>query len=172
MSPSLNKLFNSIDCQAVISTLMRHAVSKDDEQMIDDLRILENTLHTRHFRNALKVKLLVCMRALSVSLFVYFVYFVYTFKVLYFFIRSFSLNLPIFHFLVCFLHSPYTIFSFLIFYVFLIFYFFSATVLLVIHLIFSFPKFVLSFPLFFFSFPSCSFFPLLVRRPFHSPSFR
>lgn len=49
-------MMDSRDCQAVISTLMRHAVSKDDEQMIDDLRILENTLHTRHFRNALKVQ--------------------------------------------------------------------------------------------------------------------
>lgn len=44
-----------LDCQAVVSALMRHAVNVDDEQLMDDLRILESSLHTSRFRNALSV---------------------------------------------------------------------------------------------------------------------
>jgi hypothetical protein len=45
-----------LDCQAVIATLMRHATNVNDDQLMDDLRILESSLHTRHFRNALSVR--------------------------------------------------------------------------------------------------------------------
>ena len=44
-----------LDCQAVVSTLMRHAATVNDDQLMDDLRFLESSLHTRHFRNALSV---------------------------------------------------------------------------------------------------------------------
>ena len=49
-------IMDSKDCQAVVSTLMRHATNVDDEQLMDDLRILESSLRTRHFRNALSVQ--------------------------------------------------------------------------------------------------------------------
>ena len=45
-----------LDCQTIISTLMRHAVTSDDDQLMEDLRILESSIHTRHFRNALSVR--------------------------------------------------------------------------------------------------------------------
>ena len=43
------------DCLDVVSTLKRHAVNVDDEELMLDLRVLESYLQTKHFNNALSV---------------------------------------------------------------------------------------------------------------------
>lgn len=57
---------------------MRYADNVDDEQTLDDLRILKSALHTKQFRNALKVipKLFVVVHVCSKWLCLSFVLFV------------------------------------------------------------------------------------------------